>query len=147
MRRGSLIFTGAFFLCSLVLLKATWAYSFKAKMFPMITLIIIMILLVVTLFQEGSTVLKTPETKESEKFGIPHVIVVAWMAGTVFMLWILGFMGTVLLLPFLYLRFQRESWLVSLAISLGCGLFFYGVFGFALRMPLYPGWLLSKIFA
>jgi hypothetical protein len=62
------------------------------------------------------------------------------------MLWVLGFMGTVILLPFLYLRFHRESWLISITLPLGCGFFFYTLFGLALSMPLYPGILFSKYF-
>jgi predicted branched-subunit amino acid permease len=62
------------------------------------------------------------------------------------MLWVLGFMGTVILLPFLYLRFHRESWLISITLPLGCGVFFYTLFGLALSMPLYPGILFSKYF-
>ena len=43
--------------------------------------------------------------------------------GTVLMLWVLGFMGTVIFLPFLYLRFERESWLLSITLSLGADYF------------------------
>jgi len=55
------------------------------------------------------------------------------------MLWMIGFMGTVVLLPFLYLRFNKESWFISVTLPLGCGVFFYVLFGLALDMPLYPG--------
>ena len=55
-------------------------------------------------------------------------------------------MGTVVLLPFLYLRFHKESWLISVTLPLGCGVFFYTLFGLALNMPLYPGIVYSKIF-
>jgi len=150
MRRGSLIFAVALFLLSLLLLKVTWEYSFKSKLFPMITLFIIIILLIVAISQEIIIVLKETKANEREKtegFSSQYIPVILWLTGTVLILWVLGFMATVLLLPFLYLRWQRESWLLSITIPIGCGLFFYGVFAFALAMPLYPGLIISMIFA
>jgi predicted branched-subunit amino acid permease len=67
------------------------------------------------------------------------------MAASFLMLWIIGFMGAVVFLPFLYLRLHKETWLLSITLSLGCGVFFYLLFGLVVKMPLYPGILGEKI--
>jgi hypothetical protein len=86
------------------------------------------------------------ERRKKESLDRKRFIIWAWMLGTGLMLWVLGFMGTVVLLPFLYLRFQRESWLLSITLSLGCGIFFYTLFDLLLRMTLYPGLILPGVF-
>lgn len=147
MRRGNLIFTIALFLVSILLLRATLPYPFKAKLFPLIILITVLILLMIQIIREVFA-LREKGATEGEKgdgFRAKHLTILIWMAGTVLMLWVLGFMGTVILLPFLYLRFEKESWLLSITLSLGCGVFFYGLFGYFLKMPLYPGMVFEKI--
>ena len=146
--RGSFIFTVALLLVSFLLLKATLPYPFKAKLFPLIVLITVLILLMIQIFREAFALKKkaTAETGKGDGFRSKHLTILFWMVGTVLMLWILGFMGTVILLPFLYLRFEKESWLLSICLSLGCGIFFYGLFGYLLNMPLYPGMILERIF-
>lgn len=148
MRRGSVIFTIALLLVSLLLLRATLPYPFKAKLFPLIILSTILLLLMVQMGREIAA-LRGKGATEGEKgdgFRSKHLTILFWIVGTVLMLWILGFMGTVILLPFLYLRFERESWLLSITLSLGCGIFFYGLFGYLLKMPLYPGMIFERIF-
>lgn len=145
---GSLIFTVVLFLISVLLLISTMSYPPKARLFPLITLSVAIVLLIVQIVRE-ILALKGVESFKNEKiesFSRKHLTIGLWLFGTVVMLWVIGFMGTVILLPFLYLRFQRESWLLSISISLGCGIFFYGVFGWALHMSLYPGILLPKLF-
>jgi hypothetical protein len=149
MKRGNLIFTVALLGGSLLLLKATLAYSFKAKIFPLITLLIILILLMIQIVREVSLVFREKGAAEeggTGRFRTKHLTSWGWMVGTMFMFWVLGFMGTVVFLPFLYFRFQRESWLVSITLPIGCGLFFYCLFGLGLKMPLYPGIFPSKLF-
>jgi hypothetical protein len=148
MRRGKFIFTVALLLVSLLLLRATLPYPFKAKLFPLIILFTVLILLVVQIFREAFALRekRASETEKEEGFQIKHLVILFWMAGTVLMLWILGFMGTVILLPFLYLRYEKERWLLSITLSLGCGIFFYGLFGYLLNMPLYPGLIFEHLF-
>jgi hypothetical protein len=133
---------------SLLLLRATLPYPFKAKLFPLIILITVLILLMIQIGREvvALRVKGATEMKRADSFRSKHLIILFWMVGTVLMLWVLGFMGTVILLPFLYLRFEKENWLLSITLSLGCGIFFYGLFGYLLRMPLYPGMILERIF-
>jgi small-conductance mechanosensitive channel len=147
MRRGNLIFTIALLLVSILLLRATLPYPFKAKLFPLIILITVLILLIIQIVREvvALRVKGATEKKRANSFRSKHLTILFWMVGTVLMLWVLGFMGTVILLPFLYLRFEKESWLLSITLSLGCGVFFYGLFGYLLKMPLYPGMILERV--
>ena len=148
MRRGNLFFAVFLLLVSLLILRATWTYPFKAKLFPLITLLPVLILLMIQIIRDISALKekRTAEGKKKESFDTKHLTIWSWMVGTALMLWVLGFMGTVVLLPFLYLRFQRESWLLSITLSLGCGVFFYVLFDLFLRMTLYPGLILPGVF-
>ncbi len=149
MRRGNLIFAFALFLVSILLLRATFTYPFKARVFPLIVLTTVLILLMIQISREFFTLREkgATEGKKGESLRTKHLSIWIWIVGTVFMLWVLGFMGTVILLPFFYLRFKKESWLLSITLSVGCGIFFYGLFGYLLKMPLYPGMIFEKFFS
>ena len=148
MRRGNLFFAVLLLLISILILKATLSYPFKAKLFPLIVLVPVLILLIIQIIREVFTLREkgVTEEKKGEDFSTKHLTIWIWMAGAVLMLWVLGFMGTVILLPFVYLRFKKEGWLLSITFSIGCGIFFYGLFGYLLKMPLYPGTILENIF-
>ncbi len=66
MKRGNLIFTIALFLVSILLLRATLAYPFKAKLFPLITLLPVMILLMIQMIREAIA-LREKGATEGEK--------------------------------------------------------------------------------
>jgi hypothetical protein len=154
MKKDSLIFAVALLVVTIGLLIPTFAYPFKSKLFPSIALFTLLVLLVIQVIKEVSAWKEASSSskeiaKEKEPCGVvlsKYFAIWAWLAGTLIMLWIFGFMGTVILLPFLYFRFHRESWIVSVTLPLGCGVFFYTLFGWALRMPLYPGILLPRFF-
>jgi len=147
---GSFIFTLALFVVSAVLFIATQSYPWKAKIFPLIATSTALILLVAQIIldimasrKEG---LSGKEKQKGEQLGPKHLSIGLWMVATMLMLWIAGFMETVVLLPFLYVRLHKESWKLSVLLSAGCGLFFYLLFGLALKMPLYPGMIGAILF-
>lgn len=148
MLRGNLIFASALFIISILFLIFTFAYPYKAKIFPLIALIPAMILLMIEIVKELLAAKEKEEVKkeETEGLGSKRWDIWGWMIGTLLMFWLLGYNGTVLFLPFLYLRLQRESWLLSITIPIGCLVFFYGLFNLCLKMPLYPGLLFSIFF-
>lgn len=153
MKRDSLVFTALLFLLTVGLLIPTVSYPLKSRLFPSIALTTILVLVAVQLAREISAVRKAPVRKapstgegRSGKGLSGQAAIWAWLAGTLIMLWVFGFMGTVFLLPFLYLRVAKAGWLISITLPLGAGLFFYTLFGWALGMPLYPGILLSRFF-
>ncbi len=147
MIRGKTVFTFFLTMVSLILLIVTLKLPFKAKVFPMIALVTALGLLSVQIFIDTFAARNREEkpSKKSRTLGRRHLVFGAWMAATLLMLWVIGFMGTVILLPFLYLRLHGETWLLSVSLSLGCGIFFYVLFGMVVSMPLYPGILGGKI--
>ena len=148
MKKGKLIFAIALLLLTAILWVATMAYPFKARLFPLFALSAALILLIIQVIREITHYReKEPvKTGKGKDFRLKYVAIGSWLVATLMMLWVLGFMGTVVLLPFFYLRFHKERWLISITLPLGCGVFFYTLFGLALRMSLYPGILFSKLF-
>src|SRR4030043_947114 len=148
MKRGKIIFAVALLLITAGLLKVTLSYPPKSRLFPLFALSTALILSGIQVVREISHYReKEPvKTGKTADLRLKYVAIVSWLAATLVMLWVLGFMGTVVLLPFLYLRFQKERWLISITLPLGCGIFFYALFGLALKMSLYPGILFSKLF-
>jgi len=146
---GNRIFAFFLLLVVILFLIPTMGYTFKAKVFPLMALFAALVLLFIQMIREFLAKTKGKEVDQEEKtegFGRKHLAMGAWMVGTPLMVWIFGFMGTVILLPILYLRCQREGWLVTILVPLGCGISFYFFFGLALKMPLYPGLIFLKIF-
>ncbi len=146
--KGRLIFAVALLVVFVFFLVATLSFrSMRDKTFPLIAIIPALILLVSQILKEilslrrekGS---KGEETKERSRryWGMG-----VWMALTLIMFWLIGFLGTTLLLPFIYLRYNQEGWFLSIALPLGCGIFFYAIFSLALGMRLYQGFLISNI--
>ena len=63
-----------------------------------------------------------------------------WIVGFFLAIWILGFIPASAIATFLYLKFGAgERWPVTLVITAGCWLFFFGVFDYALQLPFPQG--------
>ncbi len=63
-----------------------------------------------------------------------------WIVGFFLAIWILGFIPASAIATFLYLKFGAgERWPVTLAITAGCWLFFFGLFDYALQLPFPQG--------
>ncbi len=130
------------------MLKQTIAFPFNARLFPILTISFMLILLIVQIIREVSVLRRKEAAKgeEVEKLGREHLVIGAWFGGTLLILWLFGFMATVIILPFIYLRVYRERWLLSITVPLGAGIFFYSIFQMALGVSLYPGFIFSKSF-
>ena len=146
--RPSLIFTITLFIIFVILLIATLNYPPRAMYFPLITIFVALILLgsrilprEILASRQKKEVVKATEAEELKR----KYLSIGWLTLALAMLWILGFLGMVVLLPFLYLRHRGESWLLSVNLPLGCGIFFY-TFALFLKMPLYKGLFFSAIF-
>jgi hypothetical protein len=69
-----------------------------------------------------------------------------WIVGFFLAIWILGFIPASAIATFLYLKFGAgERWPVTLAITVGCWLFFFGLFDYALQLPFPRGALLDWV--
>jgi len=144
---GSFIFGITLFFISIFLLIETLHYPYKAMLFPLLTLFPVLILLIIQIISEIPALKRRnyAGVDIAKVFSIQHLIIGIWMASTLLILWTFGFIATVILLPLLYLRYQKESWKLSISMSLGSGIFFYVLFDLCLKMPLYPGLLFIKL--
>lgn len=60
----------------------------------------------------------------------------AWIIAFLVSIWLIGFSISTALVIFLYLKFQaREGWTLSLVLSCGGWLIYYGLFEYLLRLP------------
>jgi MFS family permease len=78
------------------------------------------------------------------------VAITCWIVGFFLAIWIIGFIPASAIATLLYLKFGAgERWPVTLAVSAACGLFFWGMFDYALQMPFPAGavfdWLPVKV--
>lgn len=70
--------------------------------------------------------------------------VIAWMAGFFAAIVLAGFPLAVPLFMLLYLKLEaRESWTMSLGVTLGVSALFYGLFDALLHLPFARGWLFA----
>jgi TctA family transporter len=68
------------------------------------------------------------------------VAIAGWIVGFFIAIWILGFVPASLVATFLYLKLGAgEKWPMTLALTAGCWLFFYGLFDYGLQLPFPPG--------
>jgi len=146
---GGFVFAVVLFALLILLLITALGYPFKAAIFPLITVSVALILLgslilpreILALRQKG----EDAEVTEAEETRGKYLSVVLWLIVTQVMLWLLGFLATVFLLPLLYLRRSGEKWPLFVGLPLASVIFFYVVFSLLLETPLYEGYLFSLI--
>ncbi len=69
-----------------------------------------------------------------------------WIVGFFVAIWILGFAPASAIATFLYLKFGAgERWPITVAVSVACWLFFFGVFDYALQLPFPQGALFDMV--
>jgi hypothetical protein len=126
-----------------------WSWPAKAALFPLVIGIPLAILAVV---EVAWALLGTPEAKsEPMDFQMtvdPHTarrtaLAASWMLGFFAAIVLLGFPLAVPLFVLAYLRSRRESWRLSLAMTLAVWGVFYGLFDRLLHLPFPAGWLLA----
>ncbi len=84
---------------------------------------------------------------------IPQVVVrrrtlsiIGWLLGLFFAIWLFGFMPSILLFTFLYLKIESdEGWLFAILLSAATLGFTFGLFQWALSLPFPPGLVVEWI--
>ena len=86
-----------------------------------------------------------PPTEASDPPAARRTLVtIGWILGFFAVILLLGFLVAVPIFVLLYLRLQgRESWVVSIAMTLAVSGLFYGLFDLMLHLPFSAGWLFS----
>ncbi len=68
------------------------------------------------------------------------IAIISWIVGFFLAIWIIGFVPTSAVATFLYLKLGAfEKWPISVAMTVGCWLFFFGIFEYALQLPFPDG--------
>jgi hypothetical protein len=68
----------------------------------------------------------------------------AWLGGFFLAIWLVGFSISIALMMFTYLKFQgKESWTISIALTVIAWLMFYGLFVKLLTLPFPEGRLIT----
>ena len=71
-------------------------------------------------------------------------IMFGWLVGFFFAIWLLGFPIAITLMMFTYLKFQgRESWGLSIALTVIAWFFFWGLFVKLLHLPFPEGLVIT----
>jgi hypothetical protein len=74
------------------------------------------------------------------------VKIILWTFGFFLAIWLLGFTYAVPLMLFLYLRLAgKESWVMTVAVTFGTWLFYWGLFEKMLNVPFPEGLLITLI--
>jgi TctA family transporter len=137
------------------------AFEPRAALFPWVIGLPCLILAVYVFSKEVFTtqkVIKTATTYEApEEPEIEPIVarqrtfaIGCWIIGFFIAIWVVGFIPASAIATFLYLKFGAgERWPVTLAITVGCWLFFFALFDYALQMPFPQGalfeWLPVKV--
>lgn len=140
-------------------------YSYNGKLFPLIIIVTLAVMLILKIIgfvnpkiatrfdihginlpeqQSSSPHPKISTGEKTPSADVPkwmrEVKMVFWMGFLLSLIYLLGFLFTVPLYLFLFLRFQgRHSWLVSSVTSLAVLAFVYALFGILLSVPFPEG--------
>jgi TctA family transporter len=135
-----------------VLALALWQsrdFGIRAGLFPWVIGIPTFLLALCQLVKDMK--IRT-EAHDSERTVAPDVArkrtiaIIGWTVGCFLLIWLLGFSWAVPLTIFLYLKFAgRESWLLTVAITLCAWLFFYMLFERMLSVPFPEGYLFELL--
>jgi len=122
--------------------------TMKAKLVPIITAGLTIILAGIELIRELRAGYKAKSAAEaeagkyaggtkSELFG--YIKGWGWMALLAVGIYLFGFLIAIPIFVFTYLKLNKRGWLMSICITVVMELFIYGVFARLLQVDLYPG--------
>jgi len=139
-------------------------YNPAARLMPLVVSIPIFILAILNMISDfrrvgGKNVSAEPHGVKDEASAQPpaarnthrkELVIFGWVVAVFVSFYLLGFVISTFLYTFLSLKVRsRYPWGVSLAVSVGCLAFLYGVMIYGLRVDLYQGkiiLMLRKIF-
>jgi TctA family transporter len=143
------LFTGVIIITLALGLWQSRNFGVRAGLFPWVIGIPTLALALSQLTKElrrGKQSEESPEAVPPELARKRTIAILGWTVGCFLAIWLLGFSWAVPLTIFLYLKFAgKESWFITLAITLGAWLFFYALFERMLSVPFPEGYLFELI--
>ena len=147
-------FCALIFFCVFVYLAQDW--RMQARLYPwaigipMLILAIIQVILDLKGIKAKPSSDATPMDYQFSQVTDPAlarkrtIIMFSWLVGFFFGIWLLGFPIAIALMMFTYLKFQgRESWVLSIALTVIAWIFFWGLFVKLLTLPFPEGLIVT----
>ena len=131
-----------------IVIITSLAYPYDAKLFPLFIAIPTAVLAVVQIFRETMGRREPQTVPQEEKvarkgFSRDYLAAAAWIAGLALIMCSIGLLAGLPLFTFLYLKLHRQSWLLSIVITLAVLAVIWGGFVVGFKMPLYKGLLFT----
>ncbi len=148
MMRLNLLFSAAILAFLLVIDLYSLKYPSEARLFPWVVGIPAAVVMLIQTLKELSRkgaadreedVLSEQVNGESRAY----VAIIAWMVGFLIMIYVLGFLTSIPLFIFLYMKTHSFSWRRSLGLAAGLFIIIYLMFSYGMEMRLYPGLIFS----
>ncbi len=142
-----IIFSSVVLVILTAMTVATMEYPPRARLFPLILLIITEGLVVIHLIKEirgrnKHQKASAEEEKTAEKIGWNvYLRAPFWITGFMLSIYLLGYLVGASLFSFVYLKVHGVKWLTTIGFSLGVLAVIYGGFEIALKTPLHGGLL------
>ncbi|HEV8723381.1 MAG TPA: tripartite tricarboxylate transporter TctB family protein [Candidatus Binatia bacterium] len=147
-------FCALIFFCVFVYLAQDW--RMQARLYPwaigipMLILAIVQVILDLKGIKAKQSSDATPMDYQFSKVTDPvtarkrTITMFSWLVGFFFGIWLLGFPIAIALMMFTYLKFQgRESWVLSIALTVIAWFFFWGLFVKLLTLPFPEGLIIT----
>ena len=143
----SLLFSAVLLVFFIVICLSSFGYPFEAGLFPWVIGIPTTVLMLIQFVKEIAKMRHATEQKalSQKRPGDPraYALTILSMACFLGMIYVLGFIISIPLYLFLYLKLNGFGWFRSAGLAAGTIILIYVIFSLAMRMPLYNGLLLS----
>lgn len=117
-------------------------YPAKAKRFPLAIAIPVAALQVVLTIREVRVKAELRDNEVAGKDAFSnYVAVMVWIAGLLLTIYLVGLLVGFSLFTFIYLKLHRQSWLLSIILTVVMAAVVYGGFVLGFKMQLYTGLL------
>ena len=143
----NLLFSAAILAFLVVIDLYTLKYPPEARLFPWVIGIPATLAMLVVTVKEIVRVWKAAPGEalsKQKKIDVrTHALIIAWMAGFLIMIYLLGFYVGAVLFVFLYLKTKGIGWLRSLGLAAGLLMAIYLMFSCGMEMSVYHGLIYS----
>ena len=144
--KGRIIFILAILLFSiLIILLSLKMTSFKAKFLPLLCGACLAVTSTIRFFVELKTNDENTgiqyETKRVSFWRHPFFVAYAWLIAFFLLIYFIGFTFSIFIFVAAYIKFKRGGWIKPITISFTTSAFVYVLFGYLLRLDIYPGLL------
>jgi hypothetical protein len=137
------VFEGFLLLVACQFLVVALGYSATAKLFPLLVAVPLVLGLAVQTVRAARVPVDASRDQAAAR--MEFALTTAWMAGLILIIWVIGLVPAMFVIPVLYMRvYCQEPWKITLAVSVFLVVFTY-VFMSGLGIPMYTGVVLEAL--